>query len=272
VQISFATRPGSADKASEDFVAAGPAVAIVLDGLTSPPELGTGCVHGTPWYVAQLGGRLLGTASADGAAPLADLVAEAIDHVSDLHAATCDLDHPGTPSSSVALIRVGETAVEHLVLFDSVIVRSGPSGVDIATDHRVDGFAQQEHREVTTLPIGSEGHRDAVRRLVAAQRFHRNVQGGYWVAAAKPEAAHHAVTGSAPRAATDRIALLSDGASCLVDKYGLASWGDLMDLLAREGAEEVIARVRAAEASDPDGSRWPRYKRSDDATAIICTL
>jgi hypothetical protein len=30
-------------------------VAIVLDGLSAPPALRTGCAHGTPWFVARLG-------------------------------------------------------------------------------------------------------------------------------------------------------------------------------------------------------------------------
>jgi len=34
----------------------------------------------------------------------------------------------------------------------------------------------------------------------------------------------------------------------------------------------LIARVRDAEQSDPDGVRWPRFKPSDDATAIFCTF
>jgi hypothetical protein len=33
-----------------------------------------------------------------------------------------------------------------------------------------------------------------------------------------------------------------------------------------------IQHVRAAEASDPDGRRWPRGKRHDDASAAFCQL
>ncbi|MCP2244933.1 hypothetical protein [Lentzea aerocolonigenes] len=36
--------------------------------------------------------------------------------------------------------------------------------------------------------------------------------------------------------------------------------------------EDVMTRVREAESGDPHGSRWPRYKRSDDATAAFCLL
>jgi len=38
------------------------------------------------------------------------------------------------------------------------------------------------------------------------------------------------------------------------------------------GPEAIITQVRAAEASDPDGQRWPRGKRHDDASAAFCHL
>ena len=57
VEVSFASWPGSISRPNEDFVTASPSVAAVLDGLLAPPALGTGCVHGTPWFVAHLAHR-----------------------------------------------------------------------------------------------------------------------------------------------------------------------------------------------------------------------
>jgi hypothetical protein len=272
MQISFATRAGSTSKPSEDFVTASPDVAIVLDGLTAPASLGTGCVHGTPWYVAQLGGQLLSGIAAGPDRPLQDLVADALGNVAGMHAKNCDLTHPGTPSSSIAMLRFRADVIDHLVLFDSVILLDGPSGLRIATDHRVDDYAQVEHEAVLKFPLGTPEHQDGIARLVAAQRHHRNVTGGYWVAGARPEAAYEAITGQTPRSEVTRAALLSDGASCLVDKYGAADWAELLKILEEQGPNEVLSRVRALEDTDPLGECWPRYKRSDDATAVSCLL
>ena len=41
---------------------------------------------------------------------------------------------------------------------------------------------------------------------------------------------------------------------------------------AEQGPEAIIQQVRAAEGSDPDGKRWPRGKRHDDASAACCHL
>ncbi|GAA3167190.1 protein phosphatase 2C domain-containing protein [Streptomyces virens] len=270
MHVSFASVAGSAHKPNEDFLAVSPRVALVLDGLTSPPELGSGCIHGTPWFVSRLGTQLLREATCRPEAPLADCVAEAITRVADLHRDTCDLSHLGTPSCSVALVREGADTVDHLSIFDSVILLDGPRGLKVFSDLRVDGYAQQEHKETTRHRIGTPEHQQAVSRLVAAQRPHRNVPDGYWVAAANPAAATNAVTGSVPRAEVTRAAVLSDGASCLAEDYRLTDWAGLLDLLEADGPDELISRVRQAESTDPSGERWPRYKASDDSTAVFC--
>jgi hypothetical protein len=272
VEVSFASWPGSLSKSNEDFVAASPSVAVVLDGLTAPSPLGTGCLHGTPWFVAQLGTQLVSAATTARHQPLQDLVASAITRVADSHAHTCDLDNPGTPSSSLAILREQDQRVEYLLLSDSVIVLDGPSGLTVVTDRRVDAVARQEHLATREHPIGSPAHQDHVHELVAAQRRYRNQPDGYWVAGAKPAAAYQAVTGSRPHCQLNCAALLTDGVSCLVELYAVVDWPELLGGMQQHGPAHVISRVREVEDADPIGARWPRYKRSDDATAAFCLL
>jgi hypothetical protein len=272
VEVSFASWPGSTSRPSEDFVTASPSVAVVLDGLSTPPALGTGCIHGTPWFVAHLGTQVVSAATTARDQPLKDLVAGAITRVADSHAHTCDLEHPGTPSSSLAVVREQDQHVEYLLLFDSVILLDGPPGLTVLTDRRVDALAQQEHLATREQPIGSPAHQERVQALIAAQWRHRNQPGGYWVAGAKPAAAYQGVTGSQPLDQVSRAALLSDGVSCLVDLYAVVDWPELLDSMQQHGPAYVISRVREVEEADPTGARWPRYKRSDDATAALCLL
>lgn len=49
-------------------------------------------------------------------------------------------------------------------------------------------------------------------------------------------------------------------------------WRDLLDTLEHQGPAELIHKIRAAQASDPAGTRWPRFKVGDDATAAFCPL
>ena len=103
---------------------------------------------------------------------------------------------------------------------------------------------------------------------VEGMRQHRNRDGGFWVAATDPLAAEQALAGTIPTSRGRAAALLSDGATRLVDRFGLATWRQTLDLLDRQGPSGLIHEVRMAERSDPNGSRWPRGKTFDDATAL----
>jgi hypothetical protein len=106
--------------------------------------------------------------------------------------------------------------------------------------------------------------------LVTELRRHRNQAKGYWVASSTPDAAYQALTGSIPTLEVRRAALLSDGATRLADRFGVMAWPRVFDLLDREGPSSLIMQTREAESSDPNGRRWPRSKRHDDASAVIC--
>jgi hypothetical protein len=51
----------------------------------------------------------------------ADSLAQAITDVAALHADTCDLDHPASPSATVAILQEQPEAVDCLVLGDTTI-------------------------------------------------------------------------------------------------------------------------------------------------------
>ncbi|MEU3887269.1 hypothetical protein [Streptomyces sp. NPDC029041] len=124
--------------------------------------------------------------------------------------------------------------------------------------------------EVERHETHTSAHREALQRLVLAQRQVRNTPEGYWVAAASPEAAQHAVTGTTRTRDVHSAAVLSDGVSRLVTEYGMATWSDVFATLLSGGPRELIEAVRKVEATDPSGLRWPRYKSGDDATVAYC--
>lgn len=87
-------------------------------------------------------------------------------------------------------------------------------------------------------------------------------------ASASPAAASYARTADLPRTGLRGIALLSDGATRIVDFYSLLGWPAALAIIRDHGPAELIRQVRAAEDSDPGGARWPRYKARDDATIV----
>jgi len=266
MRSSFATSPGGT-RPNEDWCAATPTVAVVLDGL-STAGIGTGCEHGVPWFVQRLAGRLL-SASGDPAVSLRDALAEAIVQVAGLHRA-CDLSHGGTPSATVAILREQPDCFDYLVLADAAVVLDTPTGIREITDLRVESVAREELAETRRHAVGTAEHRASIEALISAQRKLRNTPDGYWIAAADPAAASYATVGTISGDEFLRGAVVSDGASRLVAPFALASWTEALDLMATEGPASLIDRVRAAEASDPRGERWARFKGSDDATAVLC--
>lgn len=268
-QIRIASQPGGQSE-NEDWAGATPHAAVVLDGLTSPSELDSGCVHGVPWFVHQLGSSLL-KRLANVEESLRGNLAAAISDVAQLHAGQCDLANTGTPSATVALVRVREQEIEWLVLADAAVLLETDDGIRVVTDDRVSSVAAAQRDAAL-----AEGHSDNEKRrliseLVSAQRKVRNQAGGYWIAGSNPDAAYEASTGSVGRRDGQRCALLTDGVTRLVE-FGESSWMDLFEALDKEGPERIIGRVREAEASDPELARWPRYKPSDDATAVVLNL
>jgi hypothetical protein len=267
MRAAIATQAGSTDTANEDWAGAlVPGLALVLDGLSAPDGTGTGCRHGTPWYVSQLGPRLL-TLAANPAQSLADALAEAIRQVAGLHPG-CDLTHPGTPSATVVLLRALEERADYLALADATLLLDTAEGLKVVSDERVNQLAGKERAAANQVPAGSALKLRRRVQLTRALRRSRNRPGGYWVAAADPRAASQAVTGTLPGNSLQRAVLLSDGASRLVDLFELVTWEELLALLDENGPEELLRQVRAAEAVDPEGRQWPRTKRSDDATAV----
>ncbi|MFF0629819.1 hypothetical protein [Streptomyces sp. NPDC004296] len=271
MQVTTASAQG-VGTANEDTVLVSPSGIVVLDGLSAPNDLPLGCVHGTPWFVRQLGAHLINLIG-DNTVPLREALRTAIDMVNGLHRGTCALDQEAVPASTVVMIREREDALDYLVLSDNVLVLDfGDKGIKTVTDKRVEEVAGQEMQAALQGPTGTPDHAARVSKLISVQRQLRNRPGGYWVAATDPAAADEAITGTVDIAKVEQAALLTDGASRLVDSFDALTWAQLLDLLRTEGPAALIARTRETELADPVGERWPRFKCSDDATAAYVRI
>jgi hypothetical protein len=155
-------------------------------------------------------------------------------------------------------VRLNENCLEYLVLADVTIVLDRESEPSVITDDRV---------AATVSDL--QGRSGVGSQLMERRARYRNREGGYWVAAADPTAASHAITGDLPAAGVCRAALMTDGVACLVESFGQLDWASLVSLACDAGPSAVIGRVRAAEAGDPERQHWPRFKVSDDATIAV---
>jgi Protein phosphatase 2C len=267
VRVLLASEPSAVDRPNEDFAAVVPGAAVLLDGAGYVPDTNTGCVHGVAWYARTLG-ALLAAAANDTAIPLPELLSRGIEQVSLMHAGTCDLGHPDTPGATVIITRQRAGVLEYLVLCDSVLLLQPRQGEPRAVTDPQLGDITRQLRPSSDLPAGTPEHDAAWRAYAKQLEEARNQPGGFWLAAADPAAAGHAVTGHERLTGLSAVALLSDGASRLADRFQLATWAEICRTLADQGPAGLIRLLREAETSDACGQRWPRGKIHDDATAV----
>ncbi|MFG2810593.1 protein phosphatase 2C domain-containing protein [Streptomyces massasporeus] len=257
MRTELASEPGDADRPNEDFASVGlPASGqggsvVVLDGVT-PPKTGTGCLHSVPWFTARLGGALTELTVSLPDVPLVDALFRAIARTSEAHAATCDLSHPRTPQATVVVARWNPDTVEYLVLSDSALLLESPDGV--VTPVLDDRLA--------LLP------RSALATDAQVDATLRNMEGGFFTAAADPSVAVRAVTGTVPRGRVRALAALTDGATRWVERFEEGDWTDCFHLIRKEGPQALVDRVRTLERSDAAVAFPGRGKRHDDATAV----
>ncbi|MEY9967743.1 hypothetical protein ABIA33_005822 [Streptacidiphilus sp. MAP12-16] len=244
MQISYVCQASPDSAANEDFVVASERFVIVLDGATAS-GLPNGCVHDVAWLASRLGGQLAAALIERPGLPLREVLRQGITNTGALHPA-CDLTNPNSPSSTVAIVREHGGTLDCLALADSPVVVETHSGelIEVNDDR------------TSHLPAYD---RDSLMQL-------RNTDEGFWVASTKPEAADRAVIGSVPVADVRRFAMVTDGVSRLVERYGW-SWLQILDTLEQHGPASAAHAVREAEIATEPGTF--RGKRHDDATAVF---
>ena len=252
----------------------------VLDGATTPATVSSCCDKDARWYVERLDAALSAQLADAQQVDLRQALSAAISEVRDQHAASCPDPAAGAgPSSTVAIARRDGPWLDLLVLGDSTILLDHSNQISTLSDARLASVAPELRREIRTALVRGRGfadpdHERRRARLVEAERRNRNRDGGYWIAADQPQAAEYAVTARHPIGRRSpnvrRVLLMSDGvqhAASLLSIYD--SDKRFVAAIANDGPETCIRQIRAAEANDPAGQRYPRTKLSDDASLIL---
>lgn len=108
--------------------------------------------------------------------------------------------------------------------------------------------------------------------LLRAKRALHNQDGAYWVFGLQPECADHARVWSLRPARPAHVLLCTDGFSALAERYRVYNPISLVRAALDRGLEELGRELRAIETADAGANKHPRFKQSDDATAILLRL
>lgn len=254
-----ASLPGGTGPGQDRWTAT-PNGLVVLDGATA---LAPG-VPPAEHYVDELLTALRDDLSST--AELPSVIADAIRTVSH----RLDLTPGHGPSSTVAILRWTDAAVEAAVLGDNTIILGTRQGHELRlSDSRLESVAvsqRRAYRERLTRGSGYDRtHRQLLADVQSYERQARNAEHGYWIAEAVSEAGHHA---KLHRHDIDDVAfavLATDGAQRPIDHLR-RPWSEVATMDDAE-LSALLRDLHSWEAeNDPDGRDLPRGKRHDDKT------
>jgi serine/threonine protein phosphatase PrpC len=181
-----------------------------------------------------------------------------------------------TPCASMMLAVPDDGAVELLWFGDcAALVKQGDVAVTVAGETFDKRAAEAERarsvaKEKNLSPASGLSRPEFIGHLRSSRN--RINSGDYWLFSPDARAASH-VSRRIIRVAPGAVLLLAtDGFLALASDYGIYSADGLMEAALSKGLAVMGEELRAIEGGDIGGDKFPRFKKSDDATALLMRL
>jgi len=269
--------PGDPLKPNDDAFAHLDNAAVVLDGATS---LGDPLMPGESdaAWLAHFGARRLMAHIRDGEAPVDALRYALADAKKSFEALRRREPEEvwELPLASMALALEAENGFDFLWFGDCAgLLRHGDSKLDVlghsfASKAREAKGAATAASELKRAPV-AEGSLSPYLPLLRRERNRMN-SGKRWAFSHDPKAAEHVLKAPVRAKKGAHLVLASDGFLALVSDYGAYTAESLFAAVLKKGLGPLGEELRAIEDKDPEGRKFPRFKKSDDATAVLLKL
>ncbi len=269
--------PGDPLKPNDDAFAHLDDAAVVLDGATS---LGDSLLPGESdaAWIAHFGARRLMAHIRDGEAARAALRYALADAKKSFEALRRREPKEvwELPYASMALAVEAPGGFDFLWFGDCAgLLRHGDGRIDVlghsfAAKAREAKGAATAARELKRAPVAA----DSLSPYLPLLRRERNRMnsGKRWAFSPVPEAAAHVNEAMVRTAQGAHLMLASDGFLALVSDYGAYGAESLFAAALAKGLGALGEELRAIEDKDPEGRKFPRFKKCDDATAVLLQL
>jgi hypothetical protein len=270
--------PGNPAQPNDDAWGQAANAAVVLDGATNLGEQLLPGGSDAAW-IARFGARRLMAHCQDGVQPedaLKSALADAERSFAGLRR-RAPRENYEIPYASMMFLCPSEQGFWALWFGDCAALASRPGGeleiVGDAFDRRA-----AEARRVAILarakgiaPAAGHSRPEFLPALRAARNSVNTDRGG-WLFGPDPKAADHVRRRHVHVPSGTTVLIASDGFLSLCSDYGLYDPEGFVAAAQAKGLERLGREIRIAEDADPDGERFPRFKKSDDATAVLLRL
>ncbi len=266
---------GDPDKPNEDAFGGSDHAALVLDGATM---LGDGLMPGPSdaAWIAQFGARRL-IAHLKEEEPKKALklaLGDAEKSFQALRRAE-PVEQWQVPCASMMLVAAHEKGLEFLYLGDCGVLVEQPEGVKVigeTLEKRADEAwrAALLAKEKNLAPASGLRQPEFLRHLRVARN--RVNSGTYWLFSPDKRAASHAKRRIMMVEKGAHLLLASDGFLALASDYGAYDAPGLFRAAKTKGLKALGDELRAIEDADALGEKFARFKKSDDATALLLAV
>lgn len=278
--LDHISESGESGKVNDDWLAYDKRVAIVADGATGlgDEQLIPDAPSDAQWIAKTLCERMV-DAKAD--QPVRDLVLEVI---MDAKAEVTkferleNIPRYAWPAASYIMARLQNEMLEISGLGDcGAYVRFKDGYVDCFSAMPMDREAERNEAASDLGKIKREVENIRTPEVIASLRKKRALnntdQSGVWTIGLEEEAANRVMTIAVPSSEICEVLLMSDGFSALSEVYQKYDAAGLLNAAKDSSLSNLYGELRHIEHDvDPKAIKYPRYKRSDDSTAILLKL
>jgi len=278
-KIVISTISEAGGKVNEDLINFTKNAFWVMDGATGLWDRSITGNNDAVWFVSEFNKYLERNIHND--ASLQDIVRAGISEIKEkwediLRSKNiADLPTYAEPSSSLILVRFDDEfkKMEYFLLGDSVLVFSIDGNYKIVQEDKLrmlDNIAKKEMSKYLNQGYSLAESRERIIPTLKKHRNMKNTEEGYWVLSFQEEAVKHAFTGTVDIEKEAYILAMTDGLEAIIAEYKVfPSYISMLEhLKLYKSFGEVYNTLRNIENMDSEGKLFPRFKKSDDASAI----
>lgn len=269
--------PGDPLKPNDDAFGHIDSAAVVFDGATS---LGDPLMPGDSdaAWIAHFGARRLMAHARDGDAP-ADALRHALADAEKSFTALrkrAPAENWEIPLASMAFVSRTDTGFDFLWFGDCAGLLKRPN---VPVEVLGDSIESKSHEAARAAKLAKEtglapttNARGPAFLPTLRKARNRVNTGKHWSFSPDIRAAEFVSSAAITAPPGSHLLLASDGFLALVTDYGRYTPDTLMDKVLGKGIGLLADELREIEDADPQGHKHPRFKKSDDATAVLLQL